>query len=157
MSSLDWWQVKLGLILFGVVTLVTPLVILPVRISFQSGIGWNIERVYYYIFGYSIFESEIPPYWGGIGFTYTVALTIALISSLIYTYLVTYYCMNLSNLRAAIIVGLVGQLIPFMVVLYALSPEAWTSGDYVGPLPIHFIVGLIVMWIAKSKAKFSDI
>ncbi|MGY5860344.1 MAG: hypothetical protein RTU63_13320 [Candidatus Thorarchaeota archaeon] len=159
MSSLDRWQVKLCFVLFWAVTLLSPLAIIPMRISYHSGIGWNIDRIYYYIFGTSISESVIPTWWGGIGFTYTIALTIALFSGLIYAYLVTNYYMKQSYLRAAIITGFLGQLVSLMMVLYSLyslSPEVFTSGDYVGPLPFQFIAGLIVMWIVKSRVKLPE-
>ena len=156
MSSFDRWQVKLSLVLFWAVILLIPQVILPYAISYHWEIGWNIERIYYYIFGTGIPEGVIPTWWGGLGFTYTIALTVALFSNLVYAYLVTYYCIKQSYLRAAIITGFLSQLFPLIIVLYSLyslSPEVFTSGDYVGPLPFQFIVGLIAMWIVKSNSE----
>jgi len=155
MSSLDGWKVKVSLILFWAVTILTPQIILPLTVSLQEGV-WNIDRIYYYIFGFSIPESVIPYWYGGLGLRYATALTIALFLSLVYAVLVTYYCLKLSYLRATIITGLLSQIIPFMIVLYSLTPEAWTSGDYVGPLPFMFIVGLFVIWLVKSNTRLSE-
>ena len=60
MSSLGRWQVKLGIIILWCVTIFTPLVIGATVLTYSSGVGWEMDPMYMFLFG-----AYFPPGRGG--------------------------------------------------------------------------------------------
>jgi len=146
MKSLHRLQVKLGLVLLWGITFFTPLVIAP---SFLFAIGsiMHPSPVYMFIFGL-----YYPPGSGSISGWISGPLLLLYIFTLlffflIYAVLVTRYCMNPTSQRGAIVTGLISLLIPFLMV------GGISLGIYTGPVPVQFIVGLIVLQIVKRGIK----
>ena len=145
MSSLNQWQVKLALLLFWCVTLLTPLVIGPTIISYRSSSGWQIEIMYMFLFG-----AYFPAVGWFIGPMYILYIVMFLLFFLIYALQVTFYCLNSTTQRWVIISGLLSLIIPLAVIGMSVPFAAYIGGAYAGPLPFQFILGLIVMRIVKA-------
>jgi hypothetical protein len=155
MSSLSRWQVKLGLLVLWCVTFLTPLVIEPTSLSYQSEIGWEMAPMYFFLFGsYSPSGGPGPSGWM-IGPMYVMIIVMLLLFFIIYALQVTYYCIKSVTQRWAIISGILSLAIPIFLGL-SVPFEARLSGIYAGPLPFQFILGLAVMRIAKGGIKKSE-
>lgn len=150
MSSLDRWQVKIGLIVLWCITVLTPLVISPAVLTYRSGQGWEMEPMYFFLFGaYNPPGGAEPSGWI-IDPSYFVYIFMFLFFFIVYAALVTNYCMKPHSQRGAIVSGLVSLAIATFFFGMMISFEARLAGIYAGPLPFQFIAGLIVMWIVKS-------
>lgn len=150
MSSLGRWQVKLGIIILWCVTIFTPLVIGATVLTYSSGVGWEMDPMYMFLFG-----AYFPPGRGG-GITgwvinpiYIPYVFISLLFFIIYPILVTKYCMRPTSQGWAIIAGLISLAISSFMTGFGIPLEARLNGIYAGPLPFQFIVGLVVMQIVK--------
>ncbi len=150
MSSLSQWRVKLGLLLFWCVTFLTPLVIGPTFLSYESGIGWKMEPVYLFLFGAYIPPGTVEPFGWFIGPMFMIYIVMILLFFIIYALQVTYYCIKPTTQRWAIISGLLSLIIPLFEMGISVPFEAYVGGIYAGPLPFQFILGLVVMRIVKS-------
>ncbi len=153
MNSLDKWQVKFGLVLLWIITILTPLVILPTTLTYESNMGWEVDRMYLFIFG-----AYDPS--GGSGRTgwiidpmYLPYAAIFLLFFIIYALQVTSYCVSPTIKRWVIISGILSLLIPAILAGISYPFGAILDGSYAGPLPFQFIVGLIVMRLAKVGIK----
>jgi len=101
--------------------------------------------VYMFIFGvYNPPGSGTTPGWVSGPLVPFYIFTLAFFF-LIYAVLVTRYCMNPISQRGAIVAGLISLLIPFLLV-GSVSLEIYT-----GPVPVQFIVGLILLQIVKRE------
>jgi hypothetical protein len=150
MSSLERWQVKLGLILLWGITILTPLVIFPISLSYQAGVGWEMEPIYCFLIGaYSPPGGAEPSGWI-IGPMYLLVIMTLLFFFIVYALQVSIYCTKPTARRNAIIYGTISLAIPFIISGVLVPFDAIISGVYVGPLPYQFILGLIVMWMVKS-------
>ncbi len=145
---LDRWKVKFVLVLMWAVTVLLPLVILPSGISGSDRDGWNVNLVYFFLFGsyYQPSRYHEPSGWiSGPG--YLLVIVMLLLFFIIYAFQVTLYYMKPTTQRWAIISGVLSLLIPGLLGGMAVPVEA---GVYVGPLPFQFILGLVVMRLATS-------
>jgi len=132
------------------VTVLTPLVISPTSLSYQSGIGWEMEPTYFFLFGaYNPPGGTEPSGWI-LGSVYAMIIVMLLLFFIIYALQVTYYCIKPTTQRGAIVSGLLSLIIPIFVSGMSVPFEAYASGIYAGPLPFQFILGLVVMWMVKS-------
>jgi len=69
----------------------------------------------------------------------------------IYALQVTIYCRTQNVKRWVIISGALSLLIPAVLVGISYPVGAILDGFYAGPLPFQFIMGLIVIWLAKTE------
>ncbi|MDH4212996.1 MAG: hypothetical protein OEV85_03665 [Candidatus Thorarchaeota archaeon] len=153
MSSINRWQAKLGLLLLWCVTFLTPLVIGSISLSYQAGIGWEMEPIYYFLFGsYSPPGGAEPSGWM-IGPMYVAVIFMLLLFFVIYALQVTYYCIKPTAQRWTIISGILSLVIPIFFLGISFPFEAYTSGIYAGPLPFQFILGLVVIRIVNVGIK----
>ena len=144
MSSLVRWQVKIGLVIFWCITVLTPLVISPAILSYQSGQGWEMEPMYFFLFA-----AYGPSGWVT-GPIYVIYIFMFLLFFIVYAALVTKYCMKPNSQRRPIVSGVISLAITTFLFGMTIPLNARLSGIYAGPLPFQFIAGLIVMWIVKS-------
>ncbi len=145
---LDRWKVKSVLVLMWVVTVLTPLAILPSGISGSDIYGWNVRVVYFFLFG-AYYQPSLysePSGWMS-GPSYIGAIVFLLQFFIIYAILVTLYCMKPKTRLWAIISGVLSLFIPGIFAGFGFSFLA--TGVYLGPLPFQFILGLIVMRLVK--------
>ncbi|MBY8998210.1 MAG: hypothetical protein KGD60_10785 [Candidatus Thorarchaeota archaeon] len=150
MSSLNRWQVKFSLFLMWVVTIMTPLVIVPASLSYGSGYGWSFEPAYFFLFGsYNPPGGAEPSGWMT-GPAYLAVVVFLLVFFIIYLFQVTLYCMKPTVQRWAIVSGVLSLLIPSAFTGITIPFDAYLGGVYVGSLPFQFILGLVVMRLAKS-------
>lgn len=150
MSSLNRWQVKLALVLLWGVTVVTPLAIFPASLSYDAGRGWQMDPMYFFLFGaYNPPGGSVPAGWMS-GPVYLLVIMFLLSFFIIYVFQVTIYCMKPTTQRWAIISGLLSLVIPGIFTGISVPVEAIFDGVYVGSLPFQFILGLVVMRLAKS-------
>jgi hypothetical protein len=151
-SSYRWW-LGFALVLFWVVTILTPLAILPHGITYDGNV-WRIEGAYYYLFGAYFPPSPYSETSGWIsGPTYLVAIMMILLFFIIYAIQVTIYCFKPNRKRWAILCGLLSLFIPGVFAGFGILGEAniASAGVYVGPLPFQFILGLFAMRLAKPE------
>jgi hypothetical protein len=149
MSSISRWQVKLGLILLWGITILTPLVLAPTSLTYGSDTGWQMDYMYMFIFGAYYPPGSADLSGWVINPMYLPYIFMLLLFFIIYPVLVTKYCLISTTQREAIIAGLISLAIPFLVVGISVPFEARLSGSYAGPLPLQFIMGLVVMQIVK--------
>lgn len=150
MSSLSRWQVKLGLLLFWGVTVLTPLVIGPTSLSYRSSSGWELEIMYLFLFGAYFPSGGVNSSGWFTGLMFVPYFIMFLLFFLIYALQVTYYCFKPTTQRWAIISGLLSLIIPLATVGISVPFGAYIGGVYAGPLPFQFILGLVVMRIVKT-------
>jgi len=150
MSSLDRWQVKIGLVIFWCITVLTPLVISPAILSYQSGQEWEMEPMYFFLFGaYNPPGGAEPSGWF-IGPLYVIYIFMFLFFFIVYALLVTNYCMKPNSQRGPIVSGILSLAITTFLFGMSIPWDARLSGIYAGPLPFQFIAGLIMMKIVKA-------
>ena len=143
---LDRWKVKSVLLLMWIVTVLTPLAILPSEISGSDMYGWHVRVVYYFLFG-AYFQPSIysePSGWIS-GPSYLGAIVLLLPFFIIYAILVTLYCMKPRTQLWAIVSGVLSFVIPGIFAGFSFL----ATGVYLGSLPFQFILGLVVMRLAK--------
>lgn len=138
-------------VLMWIVTVLTPLVILPHGSSYGGGI-WRVEVAYYFLFGAYFPPSRYsePSGWI-IGPSYLPVIVMLLVFFITYAIQVTIYCMNPKTQRWAIMSGVLSFLIPGLFTGFGIFGEAnfVSTGVYVGSLPFQFILGIVVMRLAK--------
>ena len=144
MSSGVRWQVKIGLVIFWCITVLTPLVISPAILSYQSGQGWEMVPMYFFLFA-----AYGPSGWV-IGPIYVIYIFMFLFFFIVYAALVTKYCVKPNSQRGPIVSGVISLAITTFLFGMTIPLDARLGGIYAGPLPFQFIAGLILMWIVKS-------
>ena len=133
------------------VTILTPLVIFPASLSYDSGHGWSFEPMYFFLFGaYNPPGGSEPSGWMT-GPAYLVAIVFLLVFFIIYAFQVTLYYMRPTVQRWAIVSGVLSLLIPSIFTGISVPLEAYLDGVYAGSLPFQFILGLLAMRLAKKE------
>ena len=157
MISLSRWQLKLSLVSIWIVTILTPLVILPMSISYisQSDLSsWTVKPLYFFLFGaYDPSRSTTPSGWST-GPAYLVVVGLLLFFFIAYVLLVTIYSIDPRSKRWVIAIGVLSLFIPYaFTVIMGIPMEVLlgVGGVYIGPLPFQFLLGLVVMKIAERK------
>jgi hypothetical protein len=133
----------------------SPLVILPVVIEYSSGVGWSAEPMYFFLFGaYNPPGGAEPSGWIS-GLNYLQVIMMLLLFFIIYAAQVTIYVRTPTTKRWAIVSGIVSLLIPYFFagIIFSTPIEVLlgAGGVYVGPVPIQFVVGLLVMRISEKE------
>jgi hypothetical protein len=136
-----------------VVTILTPLVIVPASLSYNIEYGWSFEPAYFFLFGFYNPPGGAEPSGWMTGPAYLAVVVFLLVFFIIYAFQVTLFSMRPRTQRWAIISGVLSLLIPGIITGFGVPVEANLAGAgiYVGPLPFQFIIGLVVMRLAKSE------
>jgi hypothetical protein len=125
-------------------------------LSYQSGSGWEIDPMYFFLFGaYNPPGGGEPSGWF-IGPLYLVYIFMFLFFFIVYAVLVTNYCLKPNSQRGAIISGIVSLVITMFLFGLTIPFEARLAGIYAGPLPFQFIAGLVLMRIVKSGVEVPE-